>query len=1846
MIKINNRKRKLLKVTACFLAINILSQTLFPTAVFALTGGPSQPEVQSFSPVGTSEMVNLSSGDFTYNIPLLDVGGYPINITYNGGVSMDQEASWVGLGWNINPGVINRNMRGLPDDFKGDDVEKEFNILDQRNFGTSAVGSAQLLGLDFIRLGFGLGVSYSNYTGIGFEITARPSLTSGDKSKGSMSIGLGITASSQSGVDLSPSLSFQKQVKEKESSVIGVGASLGLNFNSREGLKSLSLGLSRVETNTMNILGRDGKSYKIELGVAESQNGGGSISFSTPTYVPRYDMHMFNVSTTFSATLGGEFYSLHPSLNMVGYYSGQHLLEKHRKVNAYGYLYSQFAGEESLHDFNREKDAAYRPGITPNLPLTNYTYDVYGVSGQGIGGSYRLYRNDVGIVTDPFSFNIGTGGSVGVEIGLGNAAHAGVDFSASLSGSWSGAWTKQNSARGLLKFKGSDMADPSYETAFFKQAGEKTSESDPDFFNNMGGFDAVMIGLRDVGADHYATSKFVKKDYSESEINSSNIKRKKRQTRNQNISYLTASEAVDYALVKEIENYPYNVHTINSSYGYEIPAGNKTSRLIGSNGHHISEMQAVRPDGARYVYGIPAYNFTQKEVSFSVQDKIVDCQTGLVTYTHGTDNTKQNSSGLEHFYEKTTTPAYAHSYLLTAILSSDYSDLTGNGPSNDDLGSYTKINYSKVVPDYKWRVPFEENFASYNEGMKSIPINSDKTDDKVSYIYGEKELWYVHSIETRTHVADFILEDRLDGNGVQGEQGGLIPDDNLRRAKSMKRLKEIRLYSKPDKKKNGANATPIKVVHFEYDYSLCTDIGNNESSKKGKTAANRGGKLTLTKIYFTYGNSNKGKMSPYQFIYGSSNPNYNLKGYDRWGNYKYNPIVENCTGTGSVLSTAEFPYVEQDYEPAAENASAWSLTQIKLPSGGIIKVELESDDYAYVQDKAAMQMFKVTGTDRNNPGAGSNPENNNPLMTDHPSDVSNSVVYFKLHKDIPSGTSQVDADKIIREDYIRGIDQIYFKFFINLNKKGGEEAFEYVPGYAKIDNNQYGAVPSSQGANYTHGWVRLKESGVRTHGGGDGVNPISKAAWQFARLYTPRIAYGQKEQSELPDLKDMLNAMMGALDAMTELFKGFNRKMRNDDHGKKFIKGKSFIRLHNPDGQKFGGGARVKSIRLSDEWKVMAGAAAGQTSEYGQEYKYTMTEERNGQKRTISSGVAGYEPVLGGDENPFRQPIFTQEEKFLIPSTDYYTEKPMGESFFPSPNVVYRRVEVKNIKDKSTRIGSGSVVHEFYTAFDYPTITKETPMVPKRSKPNAVFKLLKIQNNDKMTTSQGYVVELNDMHGQQKAQWVYQEGNSTPISGVEYFYKEKIITETVVLGGKSTTITKKVLDNEVDVISKGSGNLVQKKQLGVEFDIVADMRESNSTTASGGVSGNLDAFLAAILPFALPMALPALSKEQTRYRSAVVTKIINRSGLIDRVVAHDLGASVTTENRLYDNETGEVLLTKTTNQFNDPVYNFTYPAHWAYDRMGPAYKNSGIVLSGTIDLNALPSGTASYFVPGDVLALRSASGNKTGWVSSVGSNSIQVWDKSGSPLSSGPYTSVKILKSGRKNQQATPIGNVTTLINPVTDMNGDGKFELNFSQVVSASAIEFWESWKVFCNCGINVEGTYNPYVSGKQGNWRAKKSYLYLTERTQNTLNNNTSIRSDGLFKSFTPFWVPPAVAGNWTMDPTNWTYTSEVTLFSPYGFELENKDALDRYSSALYGYNNQLPIGVANNSRFQETAYDGFEDFDFSDCVNDHWSFKAYRDQNTNGTQTELESHSGRRSIMVNENKQVKVKKSVVQH
>ena len=45
-------------------------------------------------------------------------------------------------------------------------------------------------------------------------------------------------------------------------------------------------------------------------------------------------------------------------------------------------------------DFNYGKGSSFTPS-TPALPVINFTYDIYSVSGQAVSGSYRLFRSDL-----------------------------------------------------------------------------------------------------------------------------------------------------------------------------------------------------------------------------------------------------------------------------------------------------------------------------------------------------------------------------------------------------------------------------------------------------------------------------------------------------------------------------------------------------------------------------------------------------------------------------------------------------------------------------------------------------------------------------------------------------------------------------------------------------------------------------------------------------------------------------------------------------------------------------------------------------------------------------------------------------------------------------------------------------------------------------------------------------------------------------------------------------------------------------------------------------------------------------------------------------------------------------------------------------------------------------------------------------------------------------------------------------------------------------------------------------------------------------------------------------------
>ncbi|MDP2388375.1 MAG: hypothetical protein Q8M29_18525 [Bacteroidota bacterium] len=1830
------------RIFCLYLAIILLCETIYPTAALALTGGPSQPEMQGFTPIGTSDMVDVFSGDFKYNIPLMDVGGYPLNLSYAAGQGMDAEASWVGLGWTLNPGVINRTSRGVPDDFKEDDIQKWFNMKPNLTYGIQGGVSIEFVELDFLSLDVSAGLTYNNYNGVGFSVSANPAISAGDANKGSMTFGLGLSAGSESGVGIQPSLSYSKTNDNEGSKDSKFNASVGLSYNSRAGVQELTVKADYKKGTVVDKPGKDRNGNDIMTKVFESgnsgTNGSTSISFSNPTFSPPSGKNYLNLSLSIQAKLGGDVFYSNPEGFITGSFSGQFLADKHQHNESYGYMYLQESNNDknAMLDFNREKDGAVGQ-YTPNLPLAHLTYDIFSVSGQGIGGTYRPFRSDIGVVYDKGSGNLSgsVGADVGLEIAAGNLVKVGVNVSVNTSVSQNHKWTKHNSADDQLYFKKS-TGDPLYEPYYFKQAGEKTAESDMTHFNSMGGFEPVYIGLnKNLSPSVSAKASWAYSSNASSPI--TNTVRTKRAKRNESINILTANEASHVGNIKEIENYPLNTFQLGTSGTYK----NRyqpviTSRTAIRPDHHISEVTAFRNDGARYVYGIPAYNNMQDEVTFNVSGNGTSCSTGLANYG-GSDDTQDNSKGVDNYFEKVRTPAYAHSYLLTEILSSDYVDVTSNGPTDDDLGNYTKINYTKVHDNYDWRVPYQANSANLNEGLLS-----DARDNKANYTYGEKEIWLMHSIETKNFIAEFTTSPRKDGVSANGLAGGLGG------AWSYK-LDKIVLYSKEDKVKEANSggsytAVPIKTVHLEYNYELCPNVHNNDGSSEMVTDANNNtvdlntnhGKLTLKKLFFTYGNSNKGKLSPYEFKYADGNhdgtmdanlnPAYHMKGYDRWGNYKPTNGASFCFSELAASNNAEFPYVDQRKATGGqfnylsdEYAWAWNLTDIKLPSGGQIKMEYEADDYAYVQDKKTMSMFKVVGAGSSGGDWSSSALSSDPtaqLFSNGSSPTINNYLFIELDE-VFTGSVQDFRKKFLCDENGNTMDYLYFKFLLNIDRSNlNQISNEFVPGYCKVDVSSSGFIPGTN-----KGYIKIQNVPIQDKISNTPVNAISQAGWNYARIYASRVAYAKPDPTDA-GIVQLFQAMFSTLNSIRSLITGMNTSLKQDGCSKKFNTNKSYIRLYHPTQFKKGGGYRVKKLRLVDNWQSLtdpnvSGTNKYKTAEYGQEYDYT-TKDQYG--NAISSGVAAYEPSVGGEENPWHQPVFFEEKHLLAANDEYFQERPYGESFFPSASVGYSKVTVKNLQYANvTRTATGRTVSEFYTAKDFPVIVNKTEVESYRHKPNPILKILKVGSKDFFTASQGYAIELNDMHGKPKAEWVYQEGKDEPISGVEHKYVQSA-------GNK--------IGNIVPVITQ-EGN-IQNAQVGVDYDVTVDMRESKTQSFGCAVNGNLETALFGIIPLPVPMILPAFSNEKVRTDLAVVTKVFNKYGLVDKTIAYSEGAQVETKNTLYDAETGEIVSTETTNHFKDMVYTFNYPAHWRYEQMGAAYKNIGLVGTTT-------SSTTNY-VEGDEVMVYDGTPYKA-WVTSLSPFTLKKAD--GSPVNMAGNYKIKIIRSGRRNQQNVPIGNLTSKKRPFVQTGGSGysaTYNLDINQatgIIAASAIELTDNTKIFCECNINNGQAYNPYVVGLKGNWRQAKSYTYLTDRTQSKSNNNLNVREDGVFTTFSPFYNKPTSGSIWGVNTNNWTFVSDVTIFSPYGVELENKDALNRYSSADYGYNYSLPKAVASNAQYREIAFDGFEDYTFSNCGEDHFSFKNSAMTNS-GVSTNT-SHTGKRSIMVGTGQTVAVKKYI---
>ncbi|WP_264793711.1 hypothetical protein [Aureispira anguillae] len=1870
---------------ACFFLVLMINQIVFPVAALALTAGPSQPEYTTFAPAGTTEMVNLFSGDFNYNIPLLEVpgsnGGYPINLFYNSVSSVDQEASWTGLGWNINIGSMGRSMRGLPDDFNGEKVSRK---LDARRSETTRVGvsgGVEIGGIDLAKslqmsLGFSLGINYvyNNYKGAGVSIDPMINLglsVSGSKTytyKPNLSLGMKISTIDAASANIGFSLGREKSETNKK--VNENIAAVALNFNAVDGLSSLYVGSERLRIN-------------------------GNISFSKKSYTPPVSRPWTGSSFLWDLSFMGGGTVVYGKWGISGSYSTESFEDAGNWIGqaAYGYNYMQNAKVDNLLDFNREKDGVVHR-YQRYLANPIMTYDVYNVAGQGISGVFRPHRSDYGFLNDPGLHYHIPGGSFGGE--------GGVLWEFGFNGAynWKDVHVSSWPYISWVDFK--EQQDNSlFEPFYYKMEGDVSAEKESTYdYLGTGDSKNQPMRLKREGFDYdkWQGGELLaeKNDGSgnpwynnggyETKVqwNQDKNHRANRKPRNVSIQQITNSELLDIQGDEVLNEYDIKYYDETSSSGAKNKttyANAPTSDLSRPFNHQNAGFSILGQDGVRWNYALPVMNNDQIEAKFSVAPldncskrvavKMVDGDRDSIDYKPS-DNTLRSND----YIDEQRLPAYAHTYLLTSVLGNDYADIDNTpGPSDGDAGYWMRTNYVKLSNNYQWRAPFVD--AHYLQGFQNNVM-----DDLGAFTWGNREVYLPASIETNTHIAYFEVSRRYDARGAQHYiQNSTDATTNKVGAFSYK-LDRILLYSKKEISDKGlANASTLKTVNFTYDYSLCKNALNNDNTATISSAENANiknlntasplGKLTLKEVYFTYEDNDRGELSPYVFEYNPYNPNYTDDQTDRWGVYRENYLQSGY----NTCDNMNLPYTKQDPSYKAEldqQISAWHLEKIKMPSGATLNIDMERDDYAYVQDAKATRMFNITSTHKTTP-------NQNLLVSYDPSDDDR---YLQFQLEHPISTSSSNAQEQLNE-YIEDLPeasregvnykQLYYKVLINL-RNNTNETWEYVPGYAEIDKNSDHSdaiefVPPTSGTNYTHARIRLKRS--RLHSKWKQHHPISMRALKFLKDKLP-------DQMLAADLGGPPNALTN-LDQMGEsikaLFSGyFDYGLVSEGFSKHIQLGKSFIRLNTPDKIQYGGGARVKKIQLDDGWNP------NETSTLGVVYDYT-TKDENG--AVVSSGVLENEVANGYDECAIRWAVVQEEVRDNQVKDIHDYLYPMNEAYHPGSSVGYSKVTVRSLasnyaleaskaNDPSAYLASfnlpegfgttGETVYEYYTAKDFPVFTSKTSLDDTENNPwlSMFIQLLTMTRYDHYTGTQGYSIELNDMHGKTKKISTYGQKKDGRMSDelltkVEYKYKTKKVVDFK-RGKPNQEIA--VLDSEAKVLVSDNpeGNALTETQLiGVDYDFFIDGREFLQTSGAAGLAFNTDG----ILWWPFPFPWPQYNYHENRARTSVANKIIKRTGILEEVQAFDGQATIITKNQVFDNQTGSPLLATVDNQLGGEIYNYSVPAYMAHDRMGAAAKNWGIVFE-DVRFDASPVSSTGYYqvqtnynhpnheqwYEGDEFII--AAGFKKSKAIYMGqlyndavtptkSHQFDVLDPSIMTGSAPIKVTLKNIRSGNRNLVGATIAQYSTVdtdgsgtANPLTNRtitnivvpevveitvanNQASLVATNMSapitqskvnHVLSASGATFSDDWTLDNTNYCLDLASKNPFIKGTKGVWRAQNSYSYINDRKQEYLSgqdhdNEVDIRKSGTVDAVSLFnWKNPFIEYS---SENRWIRTQDITKYQIGGTPVESRDVLGTYQATLYGYRNDLVIAQGVNTQYYEIGFEGFEEANQRGLLND---------------------------------------------
>jgi hypothetical protein len=728
--------RKIHKAIAIFFLVNFGVQILAPTVSYALTAGPTAPEFSSFEPVDTTDMVNLATGEFIYNNPIIEIpgpeGGYPLSLSYHAGIKLDQEASWVGLGFTLNPGAINRTVNKFADD--NNNVKRE--VKDYWGGGTQ-VTKAYSIGLGIPKTGISI-----NYSMAETQDTYK-----------------GFSSNSALGISFDPvsfglSNSYSRGLANNQGATDRAAReSMGIRFASMTRVQNLvggtsmgfSIGTQGVKTN-LSIAGHSL--------LSEKNNSAGRISS-----INTKDIESGGSISVFSLGLK-ELHTRYFSDETQGLYTFGALYpgEANKKIDS-DFYETDWRGQFINYDFdcydipdNLPFDISLvsRRGTVnnPNDPSqqlggTLPAYDNFTVLGQGIGG-----------VMQPFIFENGDlyGQSI-YERGLSGEPSLG--YPTLYYQSLKKFSDKKVDFRFLNDFSNALTIAPSQ----FISTGTSTTDwsSDNNWSVDQHSISALSDGFNNVDKNQkLAGSKHIEW-FSNEEITSGRAK---------SLGFVDFYvNRFDRKLDFDIyENYmqpeatlPYSdFFTRGKGYGSFTTDQYKDTDIYADFGSAYKSLKSKKSNlrskiggfkitnetGVSYHYALPVYSYNE--------------------YTRS--KMKDPRKGTSTFREYKNDEPYAYTWLLTGVTGPDYVDRNNNGVIDDnDFGYWVKFDYGRWADSYQWRTPH----TGYSDDIES---------EYAVFSYGIKELYYLDAIETRSHKAIFIKSKKLDGRGVTSRlEGGSNP---------------------------------------------------------------------------------------------------------------------------------------------------------------------------------------------------------------------------------------------------------------------------------------------------------------------------------------------------------------------------------------------------------------------------------------------------------------------------------------------------------------------------------------------------------------------------------------------------------------------------------------------------------------------------------------------------------------------------------------------------------------------------------------------------------------------------------------------------------------------------------------------------------------------------------------------------------------------------------------------------------------------------------------------------------------------------------------------------------------